>query len=249
MQNLTLGDLVRALKDLFTTRLAAFQTTTTFALYGPMLSARRSAIEALPEALTSNRPKAALLAESDIRHDGFGAALWYLFEAILRHPKCSPELKAAVLRARQKFIPKLGVLKDSYADEANAAHKHRPALAELEADLKLIKTPDGATAYEWVSQFLDEGDTIGQLLSDRAFIEAGSDGAAAAASLRASTIGLLGRARDALRDEVTYNPALPRNIEAVVFGYFDVLQRFREENATSAEPPAPPAQPAAQTEG
>ena len=239
MQHLTLGDLQVGLKDLFGARLSHFQSTNTYTLYGPMLAARRDEIAALPEALTSNRPKAARLAEVDVRHDGIGAALWHLSEAIVRHPDSSPELREHAVHVREGFVPRLGVLKEKYADEAHAALKNRDKLTTLEADLRSIPTPHGGDALAWATAFVTSGEQIGELLSDRATIEAGA--ASAAGSLRGATVGLLYRARQALEDEVAHNKTLPRNLVKLVFGYFDVLQGFRESRPADDEPPAPPA--------
>jgi len=241
MQNVTLGDLRLALKDLSTARQSYFQNTSTYALYGPMLDAKRAAIEALPEALTSNRPRAQLLGEADLRHDDLGAAFFYLGEAILRHPDSPQELRERVRRVREAFVPRLGVLKEKYADEALAAEKKRAEIARYEDDLRAIPTPLGDSAYEWATAFVEAGERIGKLLSDRATDAANAD-ASGAAALRGATIGLLGRARQALEDEVAHNPALPRNLVKLVFGYIDVLQSFREARPTG-EPPPPESGP------
>jgi hypothetical protein len=55
---------------------------------------------------------------------------------------------------------------------------------------------------------------------------------------------VLGRFRGALRDELSVNPALPKDLDAQVFGYLDELDGMRA-TALAARPrkaaPAPPA--------
>ena len=97
MRNLTLGDLKLGLNDLLEKRAADLTACQAGALYGPMILAKRDAIAALPDALTGGRPLAAQLAETDIRHDGYGGAVWHLTEAILRHP----DLPGKVVRAAE----------------------------------------------------------------------------------------------------------------------------------------------------
>jgi hypothetical protein len=247
MQNLTIKDVFLGLSDLLTARLDTFKTTRTYVLYEPMLTEKLVALKAIPASLIEDRPLAGLLAEVDGRHDGLGAAVWFITEAILRHSKASPELKAAAERIRKAFIPRLAVLRLPYATEAAAAKQNRDLLASFEKDLKAIPTPDQATLYDWVVAFLNEGDELDKLLSSRALIKAGTPSDVHV--LRGTTIGLVGRARAALADEVAYSPALPRNLEALLFGYFDVLNQFRQAASTTAqsEPPPPPPAPASES--
>ena len=64
--------------------------------------------------------------------------------------------------------------------------------------------------------------------------------------LRVSTIGLLGRARASLADELDAKAALPRNLDARIFGYFDELASMRGKSGSggsgggSGEPGEPP---------
>lgn len=79
---------------------------------------------------------------------------------------------------------------------------HRPDLARLADQLKMITVPGGKTLYVWVKEFLDDGDELGGLLADRGLTTASVESAKAAAALRALTIGLLGRLRSAVQDEI-----------------------------------------------
>jgi hypothetical protein len=248
MRHLTLGDLKLGLNDLFETRKSHLYATEMGKAYGALLEIKRAAINALPESLTSGRPLSDQLVETDAEHDGWGGALWHLTECILRLPSASPELKAKAIRIRAAFIAKLGVLRDSWADEAAAADKNRPKAKDLEADMKSIPTPTGDTVEAWVLAFLGAGTKLGQLLSDRAVIEAAGLEGGEIASLRMTTIGLLGRFRTGIADEMAGRPDLPRNLDALIFGFFDELNDRRVKavkvEGTQNAPPAGGTEPA-----
>ena len=231
MNRLTLGDIRLGLKDLLLVRLDDLKQSSFGELYLPMLIAKQVAIDALPEAMTSGLPLAAQLAETDTDHDGLGGAIWFITEAVLRHPSLTPALRAAVVAIRAAFIPELAVLRKPHADEAAAAYNHRSDLKRLSAELKSITVPGGQTLYEGVSDFLDTGDQLGSLLASRGQSHAGVESAKQAASLRAATIGLLGRLRSSVQDEVAGGAKLPANYEAKLFATFDELNKRREEAA------------------
>lgn len=231
MYRLTLGDLKLGLKDLLVVHAADLKQSAFGGLYLPLLTAKHEAIDALPEAMTSGLPLAAQLAETDDEHDGFGGAIWFITEAVLRHPSLTPALREAAVAVRAAFVPELSVLRKPHADEAAAAYNHRADLTRLEAELKLVTVPGGQTLYAWVSDFLDKGDKLGSLLAERAQSKAGLENAKQAASLRAGTIGLLGRLRSSIQDEVVGGAKLPEGYEAKLFATFDELQKRREAAA------------------
>ncbi|MEO5731949.1 MAG: hypothetical protein ABI134_28005, partial [Byssovorax sp.] len=72
---------------------------------------------------------------------------------------------------------------------------------------------------------------------------AGAENAKQAASLRAATIGLLGRLRSSIQDEVVGGAKLPEGYEAKLFATFDELHKRREDaahrKATAEEGTAP----------
>ncbi len=88
------------------------------------------------------------------------------------------------------------------ADEASAALDHRPELAKLKGQAKAVEVPGGGTLYDWVKAFLGAGDEIDKLLRERAKLLASGPNAAGTGPLREATVGLLGRFREALRDEI-----------------------------------------------
>lgn len=231
MYRLTLGDLKIGLADLLQERPEELKQSAFGSLYLPLLTAKREAIDALPEAMTSGLPLAAQLAETDIEHDGLGGAVWFITEAVFRHPTLSPALRDAAHAVRKAFVPELSVLRKPHADEAAAAHDHRADLTRLELELKQIAVPGGLTLHAWVKDFLDRGDQLGSLLALRAQSKVGMENARQAASLRAGTIGLLGRLRSSIQDEITGGATLPEGYEAKLFATFDELNRRREEAA------------------
>lgn len=248
MKFLTLANLKLALDNLLDVKTALLASTQMGVSFRPLLEAKRNEINALPEALTSKRPLAAELVETDDRHDDSGASIWHMCEAVKRSPLALAEEKAAALRVQQALVPERRVLKAAHADEAAAAKKNREKLSALEPDLKLLVYPGGKTAYDLALSYIDAGEKLDTLLQDRANIKASAELSEKARQVRQSTLKLLSNFRAALQDSVEGDAALPRNLEALVFGYFDELSERREENAagkkepTSAPPPpdAPP---------
>jgi len=108
-----------------------------------------------------------------------------------------------------------------------------------------LKTPESATLLAWASAFVQAGDDIDALLRARADIQNTSEDASVTAPLRSATIGLLGRFRDALRDEIEEEgSALPKDHEAKLFAYLDELAVNRATPTTHApDAPTPPADP------
>jgi hypothetical protein len=240
---LSLSDLKLALDDLHSKRSIALTSSATGRSYEPMLLKRRDAVNALPAAFLGGKPLTAELSEKDEIHDGHGGAVWFVTEGYLRNPRTSPEQLEAIKRIRAAFIPTLKDLSASYATEAEAAIKRKPALVTLEADLKLFPIAGGLTLRDWVTDFLDAGQSLSELLSDRADVD--DSGRKDAGKLRSETVGLLNRFRGALADEVDDNTALPRNLDQQVFAYFDELEGMRAASLAAAAAAAKAARVAA----
>ena len=215
---------------MLTERKADLELSTIGKVYASQLLARLALLEALPER-QATRAHASALAETDERHDGFGEGIWLYTEALLIAPGVSAEARAAAQNVREAFVPNRGRLVDSYAEEAAQAKKNRPKLDELKVDLDSLPVPDGRTLLHWAAGFVDAGETLDKLLSDRSSTEATAANKPAT-ELRSTTIGLLRRLREALRDEVTSNPALPRDLESRVFAYVDELSSRRAKKKT-----------------
>ncbi|XXT76273.1 hypothetical protein WME79_37960 [Sorangium sp. So ce726] len=249
MRNLTIGDLKLALRDLLDERAEELRLSATGRLYEPRLRAKQKEIEAIPEAAGTQTPLARELSEADVRHDGLGAAIFFLSKAIEAHPSLPPELKAAAAAGQQAFVPKLDVLRAPYADEASAALDNRPELTRLKAELKSVAAPGGGSLHEWVKAFVAAGDEIDKLLRRRATLLATGENAAATGPLRGAAVGLLGRFREALRDEIQEEGSkLPADHEARLFAYVDKLNGDRERvgrgrAAPEQAPPTPSSPP------
>ena len=113
----------------------------------------------------------------------------------------------------------------------------------MEADLKSVPTPDKRTVYDWVVEFLDSGDHIATLLDGRSKVEADEPGVELALN-RARALGLVTKARALVGEEAAKSAKLPKNAEAIVFGYFDTLASFRSTVKNDDQEPPPPAAPA-----
>ncbi len=222
---LNLSDLKLGLDDLHDKRHKSLVSSTTGKSYEPMLANRRTAIDTLPAALTGGKPLAVELGEADGTHDGLGGSIWYILEGYFRNPNTPAEVLDAAKRIRAAFIPELGDLNASYATEAEAAIKRKPSLKTLKADLKMFPIAGGLSLYDWVSDFLDAGQSLHELLSSRADVD--DSGRKDAGKLRGNTIGLLNRCRSALADEMADNAKLPANLDQQVFAYFDELESMR----------------------
>lgn len=223
---LNLADLKLGLDDLLTKRQPTLRKSTFGQSYEPLLEAKRIAVNALPEALTGGKPLAEALAQTDDEHDGFGGAIWYLTEAYLRLPEQDPAIIAAITRVRAALIPQMAELRDSYADEAEAAIRRKEQLPEREADLKSIPVAMGGNSlYDWAVGFLGAGEKLATLLSDRA--DMSSSGRAGSQKLRSETIALLNRARQAIADECAHSTTLSNDLDAQIWGYFDELDEHR----------------------
>lgn len=238
MKTLSAADFRIALDDLFTApeRFDIFKTTAAYIVYGADLNGLRAE---LPLTLKGNRPMAKDLSSADMTHDWIGGALLDLTVAIQEHPYISQALKEKAGRVQAQFIPNRAVLRAKYKKEVQTAKANREKLAEMEADLKSIPTPDARTAYDWVVEFLDSGDTLGDLLNKRSQVEAGEPGPELMLA-RSKALALVTKARDLVADEAEKTSKLPKNAEAILFGYFDTLSAFRTAAKNDEEEPPPP---------
>jgi hypothetical protein len=225
MRNLLLSDLKLGLADLLGTRAQPLLATTAGTLYSPALARLRTAIDALPAALTRDRPLVEEMTRTDAEHDSFGAAIWYYTEAVLRAPDTDPQTRARVERVRAAFIPTLGILRESYASEAAGATERRPKIEVFRHDLEQLPLPDGRSLADWVEAFVGRGETLLALLRRRATMAADQDAATRrqAGTLRSEAIATLMRLRTALADEFADRPALARDRDREIFAFVDQL--------------------------
>ena len=239
MRTLTAADVRLGLDNLFTSpvRLDLFKQTAAYLIYGAALDSVR--IE-LPFTVKGNRPLAKDLKVADQFHDDLGSALFLLTDSIKTHPSISPLLKQKAERVQTHFIPNLGVLQAKYKREVESAKANRNHAIELKAELESIPTPDGRTAHDWVVEFLDSGDKLGQLIDARSAVQADEPGPEVLLA-RTRALTMLTKARHLVAEEAKETSKLPKNAEAIIFGYFDTLAEFRSnaKNDTDEAPPAP----------
>jgi hypothetical protein len=243
MRFLSLAALKVAFADLFDKRHPALILSSAGKTYEPILLEKKNLIDALPAVLTGGKPLADEIGEADAFHDGFGAAIWHICQAYQRCPNVPPQVLAAVKSIEDAFIPELDDLKASFVDEAEAAIKHKQDIIALETQLKSIPLAGGFTLVDWAKSYVSGGEQIGVLLSQRA--DADNGARREAGKIRAATVGVLGRFRGALADEIGVNAALPKDLDAQVFAYFDELDAMRAA-AVAAKPKkggAPPQPP------
>jgi len=229
MRNLTLDDLRLGLKDLLETHDEDLDRSITGKLYRPLLQQKRAEVEKLPESVLRGTPFAAELAEADAAHDAMGAAIYHLTQAIILNPAIHDDTKDVALRAQQTFVPSLSVLTARYADQAAHTLRKRPAFDALRPELERIQVPGGSNLAEWIAAFLAQGDRLGQLLDDRAEAGVGMEATANGGALRSSVIGMLGRFRQGIRDEVASGADLPNDYEARLFAFIDQLDKTRAD--------------------
>jgi hypothetical protein len=253
---LTTGDLQLALEDLFENRKKHTDKSAASTIYLGQLAPLLEKIQALPPVFRRRRPFAEELYQTDLLHDGLGAAIFFFTEAVARHPKLSAGLKRAVMSVRESFVPALSDLKATYADEAHTARKRRDELKTHRQALKSIPVPSDppgkATMLDWVEDFITQGETLDDLLSDRATAQATANEATReqARDLRLKTIRKLNGYRSALADELEDHDASEgEDLDALIFGYFDELAGMRpgrsttggsEESPPKEEDEAPP---------
>jgi hypothetical protein len=111
LRDLTIKDLRLALRDLLGDKLALLCFSATGKLYEPRLRAKQTEIEAIPDAAGKQAPLAKELSETDVRHDGLGAAIFYMCRATAVHPTLPSALKTAAAEVQKTFVPELDVLR------------------------------------------------------------------------------------------------------------------------------------------
>jgi len=244
MRNISLVSLFVGLNDLLGKRVDVLKSFAAGAASVKLLTSKRDALAKLP-AVTEGRPLVGELDAADTRHDALGYAVWHFLESYLVHPDTSAELRAGAKSIRAALIPTLGDLVASYPAEAKAAMDRKVQLPALESTLVMFPVAGGGTLLDWAKGFLAAGEKIDSLLSARADLENSSR--KDAARLRGEVIGLLNRMRKNLALELKDDPSLPADLDAKVFGYFDLLETTSAEAQAKGKPveevPPPPATP------
>lgn len=229
MRNLTLQDVKAALPDLLDHRAEALDGTHAGPIFLPMLSNLRRKLDELPEG--DDGELVAELAREDARHDGFAAAVWFFTEAYLRLPVLDPAERDALEELRDRLLPRPSELSAPYAREAARAKERADALTpEYRAVLERYPVRGGETLWQWMSAYLDAGERLQRLLSQRSVEESfggGYETPLDAGRLRGRVVGLLAQLRETLRHELYERPEHWQGIDQQVFEYVDQLSEHR----------------------
>jgi hypothetical protein len=182
------------------------------------------------------------LLDADEEHDGYGRVIFYVTEAVLQDPACTPENKEAAELVRAEFIPALSELQDRYLDEASRAKNRKERLEDkaVKGALKRFPMVEHGTLLEVGTKFVAAGIRLHDLLSDRGDVV--KPDRRAAITVRPRLIGVLNELRVKLKKEVAKDPKLPRDLEQRVFGYFDTILGMKKPTTKLPRiPKAPPA--------
>jgi hypothetical protein len=228
MQYLTLGDIRLGLEDLQKDRATLLQSCKIGQVYQILLMRSLERLHKLPAVLFSNRPLTTELASADSRHDSGVTKLRETTDGVIKDAFTEREFKEAAQRIQRDLVPSAKIVGASYPTEASNAKKRRQSLKDREADLKLFPLVGGRTLYDAAVQFLDAGDELDALLSERAKQEAISEAdRSEAGQLRNTVVGYLVRFNTALEDELEANEKLPRNLASLILGYFEQINETR----------------------
>jgi hypothetical protein len=236
VQYLTLGDLKLYLEVTYQKNFSLLTSCLAGQIYGPLISEKYERLKSIPAILVRERPLTEELSDADIRHDNSAAQIYNAAQAAIEDAFAEEAIKEAAGRIKRDIVPSLSIIKASYATEAANAKARRDKLAEREKDLRLFPLPGGKTLYEAAVQFFTAGDDLGGLLNDRALSAAlGESERSGVVTLRGEIIGLLGRFRQALTDELESNPKLPRDLPVKLFAYAEQLNESRYTQYLSAQ--------------
>jgi hypothetical protein len=234
------GDLILGLNDLFVNKIGLIQTLASFLIFGAPLDKKRSVLGSVYRGLTVT-PFVAQLRRTDAVHDSAGRLLYMISDGFAQLVTLTEEQRVFWSNVRDTFIPSLSILKMSYPDEAAAATGRLKDLESMKSVLDAIQLPEKMTVYGLTAIYLQAGVSLGELISSRAGEEI-SDEAKRTKQLhvvRLETLGLLGRFREALTEEVKGNEKLPRDLPEQVFAYIDTLAAKRQgPRGESDEDPA-----------
>jgi hypothetical protein len=226
-----------------------FARTATGRLYLGPIEEELRALERLPAEEAAPGPDP--LAEAVTAHGDLGRAIWFALATVAASPDFAPEVRAAATRVREAFGPRAPSTRARAAHRVERAAVVRRAMAGLADELaRLPPAPGGGTIAEWIERWCEAGSGFGANLVGRRVADlerAPAPAALSLGSLVGRCNGLILRARAALRDEMAYDPAIPRTAETEVFGLFDGLlaeHRLRADvrarrSAVVSDPAAP----------
>ncbi len=230
------GDLLLGLNDLFSNKLAMIQALASFVIFGPSLNRNRSVLGSIYRGAAVT-PFVKQLGAKDAVHDSFGRLLFAICDGYAKLSTLSAEQRAFWTQIQSTFIPSLSILKKSYADEAAAATLRLRDLETMKDALEPIRLPENLSLYTLIAAYLQAGVELGELLSSRAGKEVADESKRTKQLhvVRSETLGILGRFRDALVEEVKENASLPRDLPEQIFAYLDSLAAKRKDSAEATE--------------
>jgi hypothetical protein len=242
LSHVTFDDLRLGLQDLFENKAEIAAKTKAFSIYEPALKENLVSIESLTKSLRGT-PLAEDLAAVDDDQDSYGRVLYYVGKAAEALKDLDPTTKQTVGTVTQGVIPSLSSLMASYLDEAARVDDKQKILDQYDEFLESFKFGTAHSLKDILSKHVSAAGQLKSLLSDRAQAVAENrlSRNREAIALRSATIGLLGRFRQALADEIAIIPDLPTDLETRVFAFFDQVESQRE--ALAGKPAAPGATP------
>jgi hypothetical protein len=235
---LTISDCALIVDDFVSNRWELLMRFAMGPVFGEAFKTRQAELLTLSRAL-DKRPLADRLLSADGGFDGFGRAVFYLGEALESLSLLGASYKDTLAKTRATFVPSLSVLSQSYQDEAFQATRNRNDVSKMETELKAFVIGD-ITLYDVVNGFVAAGIEIDDLLKQRAGATAAvkDPEATRAGRLRGEIVGLLGRLRASVKDEISLNSKLPAKLEVELFAYVDQLVASREAQARAAVKPS-----------
>jgi hypothetical protein len=231
LHKLTIPDLRLALDELFERRLETLRATGVGRSYEPRLARHRELLAQLADSRVDARPLTEVLAEAKRTYVAWGSVLFLIMEAYSKVPNLGADERLVLAELRRIFMPRRGEVRDGYAAAAARASSRAQQLDAYTARLASFPVVGKRTLADWVREYVAAGRRLGELLACRADLTAQAmvDAAerAEAGPLRSSVVGLLGRLRAALADELAGQPDFHRQIDAELFAYIDELTRMR----------------------
>lgn len=236
MNDLSIRELREASSDLLEKRLASLARLPTGDYFKTAITEKLGAVAALPDSITK-LPLSELLKLLDKSHDQWARTIHFLLRAAEECPTMPESTAKTVELIRERYMSGLNEIRDPYGVEAQRGRERAQKLPGDQAALTALATPDGRTLFDWVSNYVDAGKSIGGGLSGRADQLASSGDASQAGKLRSELIGLYGELRAAIRLQLKAQADLPRTLEDDILGNFDELQRLAVQRRKKAQPP------------
>jgi hypothetical protein len=224
----TFGDLRLGLRDLFDNKAEYTALAVAFQIYRDPLKAKLLIFESVHRTF-GGKPLVTELLRIDRVHDTNGRALYFIGKALEALEASDDSIHRPLIDIIFKTVPSLGSLSESYEDEAAHSKDKRKILDENAETLAAFSFGPKHNLKSILTAHVEAGEKFDGILSQRADTVAKDQNARnkEIITLRATTIGILNRFRQAVVDEVAVNQALPRDLESKIFTYFDQMEANR----------------------